>query len=336
MSNPAKQFFSVAEWEPKSHTIGVVKITKTGKTAPLLYPNTSRFYLSTGKLSSPFGVTCSSDWANKDNDSSTTSASASASTTGGLTADKYSISLSLNEGDSNGLKSKLLDLDEHIIDLSCTEKLDKVTGLPELYIVKASGGRKVDASQYRSVAENKYSTSVKYPKDQTSSYPPRFTANIKTNPKNPSEIETEFYDKAGKRIEGVSLDPTSSMYIKHVIPRNSQCNLLVDGYIWSIDSASFGIKWSIKQLRVYPAQEVIPLGVCMIGNDEVDEDNTDTTTKTGLTGQTEPASKTGLAGLTNHSTATGTNGTNGTNGLCADPVNLDDDEELFEDDQPLN
>ena len=302
-----KQFYTVAEWEPKTHTIGVVKTSnsKTGKNASLLYPNTNRFYLSTGRLSSPFGVTCSTDFVNKEGDAN--SASQSTSNVGPV---KYTVSLSLGECE---FKRKLEDLDEHIVELSCTEKLDKVTGLPELFAVKTVGGRKTDPAQIASIAENKYSPSVKYPKDQTSSYPPRF---IRTNPKNPSEIETEFYDKAGKRISGVSLDPTSDMYIKHIIPPNSQCNFLVDGYIWSLDSTGFGIKWYIKQIRVYPAQEVIPQGVCMIGNDETDEPTADVTTSVTTRVQQNTHS---------HSTTT-----------LQDPKLDDDEEDLLDEDQPLN
>ena len=67
-------------------------------------------------------------------------------------------------------------------------------------------------------------------------------------------METEFYNKIGNPILGISLDPSSDMYIKKIITPNSQCNVIVSPYMYSMNAGFFGVKWYIKQLYIYPIE----------------------------------------------------------------------------------
>ena len=82
---------------------------------------------------------------------------------------------------------------------------------------------------------------------------------------------TEFYDNNGKLLN-VSYDINNdATYLSNVCPKGSKCNILMSPLFWK-SGDNFGIKWQLRQVKVFAPELNIVKGKCVLDDDE-DNDN---------------------------------------------------------------
>ena len=170
---------------------------------------------------------------------------------------KYSLEFSIVEDSS--VQCMLEDFDQAIVDY-----LDQKNPVTDRIV----GYKKIKGENVRTPRDGisaMYKSNIKdgKTKDDGTTYDRTFSCSITPS----GQFATEFYDSNSKLIPvhyDVNGDP--STFLSNVCPSHSKCNILVSAMFWKSDS-KFVLKWQVRQVKVFPPENVTQKGVCVLDDD---------------------------------------------------------------------
>ena len=118
----------------------------------------------------------------------------------------------------------------------------------------------------RQAFESLYKSILKDGKEvEGTKYDRTFTASITPE----GVFTTEFYDK-GSNLLSVTYDSENRndpTYLSNVCPKGSKCNILMSPQFWK-SGDNFGIKWQLRQVKVFVPEVNIVKGQCVLDDDD--------------------------------------------------------------------
>jgi hypothetical protein len=118
----------------------------------------------------------------------------------------------------------------------------------------------------------------KVTKQRSDQYPPHMAVKFPTSYKAPHTFTCEFYDKDGNELVTPSCTPGATNCIDKVISPGCSVSGLLVGSSWSTGAAC-GVTWAFAQVRVYPGNQTIPKGKCLIEDPDDESGSQDSNSK---------------------------------------------------------
>lgn len=257
------EIINVQTWDISGHSCGMPKPNKSGKgKSAMLSYNGRKFYLKTPKMFAPFGASCYKG-EKSDSDSQ---------------GDKWSVNMAFGSTNQEiseecGLfNKKLLELDDFMIENALKEENQTAFLGPKKSSSMKWSKDIINATKYKSII--KFSKDPKT-KELSTQYPAFIRPSFILN-KDKTGFTTEIYDKKNQLIS-VSTNENDINCINKVVCPRSKCTALLQGNVWVTESG-FGIAWRIVQMKLFPAEDSIPKGICLV-NDPDDDDEGDDVNK---------------------------------------------------------